>query len=433
MNAGAYGSDWSAIVTRALVATADGAGWLTPAELGLSYRHSSIRHGQVVAAVEYQLEPRDETEIRADVRDLVDRRKATQPTTKRTFGSVFKNPPGELGAGAMLERCGLKGHQIGGALISPKHANFIENAGGATTADCLALMAEARRRAREQFGVELEHEVVLLGEIVGRLHGAGGGRRHGGRRKEPRGHRGTSRTWIASPCARGGSRRTASATGLRRAPRSFPARSLRPLARDRVPDRSRRCSAPGSERVRRACSPSAPSTCEGRPRLSRLRFARRSPRAAARACSRSTSTSRCRRWRRSRPSRAPASTAPFPHTLRVVVVPERGVAIVRQGADSYLVAESGRVMGDRRPPRPARARPDLGEPGRQARRRRDHHGRSANRRRSRRAARRLALPGPRGLGHGDRRRAHAAAPVRASRSASATRSTFRSSSRSRPG
>ena len=166
MNAGAYGSDWSAIVTRALVATPDGTGWLSPEELGFSYRHSSIHHGQVVAAVEYQLERRDESAIRATVRDLVDRRKATQPMTKRTFGSVFKNPPGELGAGAMLEACGLKGHRIGGALISPKHANFIENAGGATTADCLALMAEARRRAKEQFGVELEHEVELLGAIA---------------------------------------------------------------------------------------------------------------------------------------------------------------------------------------------------------------------------------------------------------------------------
>ena len=65
----------------------------------------------------------------------------------------------------MLEACGLKGHRIGGAQISPKHANFIENAGGARTADAIALMAEARRRAREQFGVELEHEVELLGAI----------------------------------------------------------------------------------------------------------------------------------------------------------------------------------------------------------------------------------------------------------------------------
>jgi UDP-N-acetylmuramate dehydrogenase len=118
-----------------------------------------------VASVEYRLEPRDPGEIRARVRELVDARKATQPTTKRTFGSVFKNPQGELGAGRMLELCGLKGHRIGGAVVSPMHANFIENAGGATTADCLALMGEARRRAREQYGVELEHEVVLLGDI----------------------------------------------------------------------------------------------------------------------------------------------------------------------------------------------------------------------------------------------------------------------------
>jgi UDP-N-acetylenolpyruvoylglucosamine reductase len=166
MNAGAYGSDWNAIVIRALVATAEGTGWLTPAELGFSYRHSALRQGQVVAAVEYRLVPRETAEIRAEIRDLVERRKATQPTTKRTFGSVFKNPPGVAGAGKMLELCGLKGYRHGGAVVSPRHANFIENAGGASTADCLALMTEARHRARESFGVELEHEVVLLGDIA---------------------------------------------------------------------------------------------------------------------------------------------------------------------------------------------------------------------------------------------------------------------------
>jgi UDP-N-acetylmuramate dehydrogenase len=165
MNAGAYGSDWSEILLRARVVTADGAGWLTPGELGLSYRHSGLRHGQVVAEVEYRLAPRPSEQIKAAVADLVAQRKATQPTNKRTFGSVFKNPDHELGAGRMLEACGLKGHAIGGAVISPKHANFIENAGGATSADALDLMAEARRRAREQFGVELEHEVELLGHI----------------------------------------------------------------------------------------------------------------------------------------------------------------------------------------------------------------------------------------------------------------------------
>ena len=165
MNAGAYGSDWNAILVRALVVGADGAGWLTPAELGLSYRHSNLQHGQVVARVEYRLAPRAPAEIKAEVADLVARRKATQPTNKRTFGSVFKNPEHEHGAGRLLELCGLKGHRIGGAQISPMHANFIENAGEATTADALALMTEARRCAREQFGIELVHEVELLGPI----------------------------------------------------------------------------------------------------------------------------------------------------------------------------------------------------------------------------------------------------------------------------
>ena len=165
MNAGAYGSDWSEILIRALVVTAGGSGWLTPDELGLSYRHSSLEHGQVVAEVQYRLTRRPPAEIKAEVGELIARRKATQPTNKRTFGSVFKNPEHELGAGRMLEACGLKGHRIGGAVISPVHANFIENAGGATTADALALMDEARRRAHERFGVELEHEVELLGPI----------------------------------------------------------------------------------------------------------------------------------------------------------------------------------------------------------------------------------------------------------------------------
>jgi UDP-N-acetylmuramate dehydrogenase len=165
MNAGAYGSDFSAVLERALVATADGSGWLTPAELGLSYRHSELKHGKVVLQAELRLRPRPSEEIRAEVRELNARRKEAQPTNKRTFGSVFKNPDHELSAGRMLDACGLRGHTIGGACISPKHANFIENAGSATTADALGLMAEARRRANEQFGVRLQHEVEFLGEL----------------------------------------------------------------------------------------------------------------------------------------------------------------------------------------------------------------------------------------------------------------------------
>jgi UDP-N-acetylenolpyruvoylglucosamine reductase len=165
MNAGAYGSDWAAILVRALVVADTGATWRTPPELGLSYRHSRLGPGEVVARAEFRLEPRDPAEIKARVGELQALRKAAQPTNKRTFGSVFKNPDHELSAGRMLEACGLRGFRIGGAQISPRHANFIENADGARAADAIALMAEARRRAREAYGIELEHEVQFLGPL----------------------------------------------------------------------------------------------------------------------------------------------------------------------------------------------------------------------------------------------------------------------------
>jgi UDP-N-acetylenolpyruvoylglucosamine reductase len=165
MNAGAYGSDWRAILARALVVDADDSRWLSHSELDLSYRHSALVPGQVVATVEFRLAPRAPQEIKDTIAAMQARRKETQPTNKRTFGSVFKNPDHELGAGRLIEQCGLKGYRVGGALISPRHANFIENAGSATARDALGLMAEARRRALEHFGVVLEREVELLGEI----------------------------------------------------------------------------------------------------------------------------------------------------------------------------------------------------------------------------------------------------------------------------
>ena len=165
MNAGAYGGDWAGIVVRALVVDAGGAAWRTAEELGLAYRRSALRPGEIVAQIEFRLHPRPVDEIRRVVAELQAQRKAAQPTNKRTFGSVFKNPDHELGAGRMLDACGLKGFRIGGAQISPRHANFIENADGARAADALALMAEARRRALEEFGVELEREVMFLGPL----------------------------------------------------------------------------------------------------------------------------------------------------------------------------------------------------------------------------------------------------------------------------
>jgi len=165
MNAGAYGGDWRSIMLDAVVVDADGARTATADDLQLAYRHSNLAPGQVVARVRFALAPRPPDEIKAHVAELLTQRKAAQPTTKRTFGSVFKNPASDLRAGRMIDECGLKGHRIGGARISPRHANFIENAGGATSADALALMQEARRRVRERFGVELAHEVQLLGDL----------------------------------------------------------------------------------------------------------------------------------------------------------------------------------------------------------------------------------------------------------------------------
>jgi UDP-N-acetylenolpyruvoylglucosamine reductase len=165
MNAGAYGGDIASVLVRAEVVDADGARWLTPEELGLSYRRSALAPGQIVARAELRGVPSAVDTIKATVAEMQRKRKDAQPTNKRTFGSVFKNPDHELTAGRMLEACELRGFRIGGAQISSKHANFIENAGDARSEDALGLIAEARRRALERFGVRLEPEVQLLGEI----------------------------------------------------------------------------------------------------------------------------------------------------------------------------------------------------------------------------------------------------------------------------
>jgi UDP-N-acetylenolpyruvoylglucosamine reductase len=166
MNAGAYGREFRDVLVEAVVVDATGSRTVTARDLELSYRHSNLGAGELVAEVRLRLEPSSPGAVKSLTAELLGRRKATQPTNKRTFGSVFKNPEGSTGAGRMIEECGLKGFAIGGALISPRHANFIENAGGATSQDCLDLMAEARRRVFEQFGHALEHEVRFLGPLV---------------------------------------------------------------------------------------------------------------------------------------------------------------------------------------------------------------------------------------------------------------------------
>ena len=165
MNAGAWGSDFGAVLSRALVAEREGSRWLDRGQLGLRYRGSELGPGQIVVRAEFRLQRSSEAEIESGVQVKKAQRKSSQPSGIRTFGSVFKNPDHELGAGRMIDACGLKGEQIGGARISLQHANFIENCGGASTADALALIDLARRRVHEQFSVVLEPEVRLVGEI----------------------------------------------------------------------------------------------------------------------------------------------------------------------------------------------------------------------------------------------------------------------------
>jgi UDP-N-acetylenolpyruvoylglucosamine reductase len=166
MNAGAYGGELKDVLIEALVVSAHGVRRHGPDELEMTYRHSNVAPGEVVAVAMLQLIPASRDLVRATVKGMQARRTAAQPRKARTFGSVFKNPDEGPGAGQLLEACGLKGHVIGGAQISPVHANFIENVGDARSADVAALIGEGRRRVREQFGVELEHEVELLGAIA---------------------------------------------------------------------------------------------------------------------------------------------------------------------------------------------------------------------------------------------------------------------------
>jgi UDP-N-acetylmuramate dehydrogenase len=165
MNAGAYGSEIRDVLASAEVVSAGRSRSGGPAELELSYRHSNVRGGEVVAHAVFQLEGGVREEIRERVREMQRRRSESQPRKARTFGSVFKNPDEGPGAGALIEACGLKGHAIGGAIISTVHANFIENAGDARSADVAALVSLARRCVRERFQVELQHEVELLGPV----------------------------------------------------------------------------------------------------------------------------------------------------------------------------------------------------------------------------------------------------------------------------
>ena len=169
MNATAYGGNLSEVLEWVEVATSTGTDRRVPGDLGFSYRRSNVGPREVVARASFALVPAEPETVKATIAGMRTRRKEAQPGGIKTFGSTFKNPDDVRAegrsAGVLLDEAGCRGLAVGGARFSEKHANFVENAGEATTADVIALMAEGRRRVRERFGVELEPEVQLLGQV----------------------------------------------------------------------------------------------------------------------------------------------------------------------------------------------------------------------------------------------------------------------------
>jgi len=190
MNANAYGGELARVLEWVEVATVAGVERREPAGLDFGYRRSNLTAGEVVARASFLLDPADPEEVKATLAAMRARRHEAQPRGIKTFGSTFKNPEGgaEAGpqgegggnlhgeggggshgaprtAGLLLAEAGCNGLAVGGARFAPKHANFIENTGTATTAEIVALMAEGRRRVRERFGIALEPEVQRLGPV----------------------------------------------------------------------------------------------------------------------------------------------------------------------------------------------------------------------------------------------------------------------------
>ena len=169
MNANAYGGELGRVLEWVTVCTAEGSERRRPEQLGFRYRASNLGEGEVVARASFALAEADPAEVKAAMGEMRGRRREAQPSGINTFGSTFVNPddPRAEGrsAGQLLDAAGCGGLERGGARLSPKHANFVENAADASTADVLAVMAAARERVRERFGVVLEPEVQVLGEV----------------------------------------------------------------------------------------------------------------------------------------------------------------------------------------------------------------------------------------------------------------------------
>ena len=164
MNAGAYGSEFEKVIDRVDGFTREGEPIrLSRNEMTFTYRDSHLPVGMVVTQVQLRLRQEDSAKVTSKVRELVTKRKSSQPSGYPNSGSMFRNPPGDF-AGRLIEAAGLKGKKIGHAQISPRHGNFIVNLGGAKGEEVRQLMELASNEVKTQFGIELEPEVRLLGD-----------------------------------------------------------------------------------------------------------------------------------------------------------------------------------------------------------------------------------------------------------------------------
>ncbi len=171
-NAGAHEADVAGVLESALILGVDGTeSRQTPGDLRLSYRHSRLKdpvapgiHPEIVISATFRLLPADAETIKERLEEIKRWRQAHQPLGIPSAGSFFRNPPGGRSAGALIDEAGLKGFRVGGASVSPKHANFLVNDGRGTAADVRRLGDEVRTIVADRFGVALVPEVVFLGD-----------------------------------------------------------------------------------------------------------------------------------------------------------------------------------------------------------------------------------------------------------------------------
>lgn len=166
-NAGCYGGEMSQIVKSAFISEPGKMHEIKDNEMELSYRHSTFKSGKIVLihTITFQLTPGiDPGTLQKEIEQNKQMRLQSQPKNRRSAGSVFKNPPGQK-AWQLIEAAGCKGMSIGGALLSPEHANFIINTGNANSNEIYQLIQEIQKRVKDQSGVELQPEIMLVGKF----------------------------------------------------------------------------------------------------------------------------------------------------------------------------------------------------------------------------------------------------------------------------